>query len=547
MKRLVQIAWFWVFFATAGLGTIFGTPFVMIPVGDPVLEDLRFVMRESGRNFRSFTPPLSRDEAALFLDEINENELSEPGRKAYDRIWNRLNPDVRFSNGLFSLDARINLAVEGRGRTNEDIPWGQGEKKSPAFFSLPVDIFFADTLQLAFTPLLAADPFYYKDPDSHFGTNIPYAEDRFDLNMPLRAFAAAGGSWWNFELGRDRLSYGVAHRGNMAISDTPDYYDLARLSFFASDFKYSILVSQMPLSIEDLTIKDPVELAGSDITETVRRYLYLHRLDLRIWKKFSLGISEGIMVGDSAPELRYFNPMMIFHSFFAWRDYDNWGANKGDMTGSLFSIDMDWTILPSFALYGQFVMNEFSTPYELDRYPDIQPPNGLGFMGGLEYVRALGGWRAVFYGEMVYTSPYLYVLSSPFASFIWMRRLSDLGTKDLRYAWLGHPEGRDTLFYALGSSLNREDLAFSWDLSFVQKGNHTILWDWGKGKGYNDEHTPSGTPENRWIFSIGSEWKPASFIKLAGHLGGAMIFEAEHIKGAREYGLEAIFSAVFTY
>jgi hypothetical protein len=223
MKRLKQIICIWFFFTAAGIGEIFSVPFVMIPVGDPILEDIRFVMRESGRNFRSFTPPLSRDEAALFLNEVNQDELSAPGRKAYDRIRDRINPNVRFSSGLFNLDARINLALEGRGRSNEDIPWGQGDKKSPPVFSLPIDIFFADNLQLAFTPMLATDPFYYKDPDSYFGTNIPYEADRVDMNMPLRAFAAAGGAWWNFELGRDRLSYGVAHRGNMAVSATPDY------------------------------------------------------------------------------------------------------------------------------------------------------------------------------------------------------------------------------------------------------------------------------------------------------------------------------------
>ncbi|MDR1072851.1 MAG: capsule assembly Wzi family protein [Treponema sp.] len=67
--------------------------------------------------------------------------------------------------------------------------------------------------------------------------------------MPLRAFVAAGGAWWNFELGRDRLSYGLGRSGNMAVSDTPDYYDMARLSFFSPVFKYSLLVSQMPFTI----------------------------------------------------------------------------------------------------------------------------------------------------------------------------------------------------------------------------------------------------------------------------------------------------------
>jgi hypothetical protein len=237
---------------------------------------------------------------------------------------------------------------------------------------------------------------------------------------------------------------------------------------------------------------------------------------------------------------------MLFHSFFSWKDYDTWGTN-GDLNGSLFSLDVEWAIMPSLALYGQLVMNEFSTPYELERWPESQAPNGLGYLAGLEYTHTFDHWGTLFYGEFVYTDPYLYVLSSPFGSFYWMRRLSDLTSKARRYTWIGHPEGRDSLLFSLGASANKENISLSSELSFIRKGEHTLVWDWSKGAGFNDQSTPSGTAENKFIATVGAGWKPLPVLSLSAQVSGIFVFNADHIEGQQKIGMETILSAVFTY
>jgi hypothetical protein len=273
----------------------------------------------------------------------------------------------------------------------------------------------------------------------------------------------------------------------------------------------------------------------------------VHRLDFRLFKRVSLGLAEGIMVGHSPLELRFLNPLAIFHSFAAWRDYDEtWGnEERSDMVGSLFSLDASWAILPSLLAYGQFVLNEWSTPYELEHWPDAQAPNATGFLAGVEYTRDIAGWGASFYAEYMYSDPYLYVLSTPFGSYLWMRRISDI--EPLRYRWIGHPEGRDSLVYMGGASFSKEDIGFSLNVAFVQKGEHTLTWDWSMGKESTAEKTPSGVPENTLTLVVGSNWKPLAWLELSAQAGGSVVFNHGHTPGAREYGFDAMIRVKCTY
>ncbi|MDR3123034.1 MAG: capsule assembly Wzi family protein [Treponema sp.] len=543
---------FCLFFAAAPGEGLFAIPFSMIAPGDPVLDDIRLLVRESGASFRSFTPPLSRDELLQTLEEIDPDSLAPPLVELYDRVYAALNPALLYAEGLFGLEAHVNLTPEARVRTNTDIPFGKPDTESPLALALPLAVYFADTVELTITPSFSADPLYYGEQGSRWGVNIPYEARRFDMNMPLRAFVAAGGSWWNAQLGREKVSYGLGHTGNLALSATPDYYDFARLSLFSRNFKYSAFVSQMPLNLNDPQILSDDRKAAATkadaLLNTTQRYLYHHRIDARFFSRVSLGISEALMAGNSPPELRYLSPLIVLHNFWPWRDYEEWGSGeKGYMTGSLFSFDLDWAIIPSLALYGQFVLNEFSTPYELEKYPDDQPPNGLGYLAGIEYTHVFNVWKALVYGEFVYTDPYLYTLSSPFASYVWMRRLSEVGAKPLRYQWIGHGEGRDMALFALGASISITDLQLSADVSFVNRGEHAIEWDWSQDDTALSERAPTGTVEQRLTVGAGAAWRPLAWLSLSGYAAWALLLNAGHSAGVTETGLELYLSVALSY
>ncbi|MDR1072850.1 MAG: hypothetical protein LBL45_04155 [Treponema sp.] len=158
----------------------FASPFIMISSGGiPVLEDLRFLAIQSGESLLSLTPPLSRDEVALILQDIDADSLTPAGEAAYNRVMEAINPKPLYSRGFFSVDAHIQVGVEARIRTNPDIPWTQSVKDSPSLLAAPINFYFADRAQLFIEPSLTKRPQFYESGNAesertNFGTNIPY-------------------------------------------------------------------------------------------------------------------------------------------------------------------------------------------------------------------------------------------------------------------------------------------------------------------------------------------------------------------------------------
>jgi hypothetical protein len=281
------------------------------------------------------------------------------------------------------------------------------------------------------------------------------------------------------------------------------------------------------------------------LDKTTERNLYLHRIDFNLFDVISIGIMEGLMVGNSSLEIRYLSPLMIFHSLYSSWDYPLWGPEQGDLNGSLLSLEVNWNILKAVAVYGQFVMTEYATPYELEGWPDVQPPNGLGYLAGVRYSRSFGAWGSIFYGEFIYTDPYLYMNSSPFASFIWMRRLS-LDASRVRFEFIGYP--RDTVSLTLGAQFFKDDvLRITGECTYLSRGEHGVSWDWGKGPPYTGERTPSGTAENRIIASAAVLWKAFHGLSLGGGITGIVSLDNNHVRGSDAFGGQVSFLASYVY
>lgn len=534
---------------------IYAEPFRMVSAGDPVLEDLRFLSREGGVSLLSLTPPLSGDEIRNALSGVDPDRLSASGREAYHRVLAALARKPAILDAPFGFSVRPELALEARARSTGDIPWSSPETSSASLLTAPFEFFFSDRLYARLDLSVRTDPTYYDRGDGAFGTNVPLGAGQLDMNIPFRSFLSAGGAWWNFQIGRDKVSFGTARTGNLAINDTPSFYDFARVSLFAKNFKYSLFVTQQPMDPSDLLAEGGTIPAGAP-SSTTQRYLYYHRMDARFFDRLSIGVGEGAMVGNSPLELRFLNPLAIYHGYFSWLDYPKWPAEKtsdeGSYVGSLLSIDLDWSIHPGWALYGQFVMNEYTTEYEQDKWPDSARPNGLGYLAGIEHTRSLGPFAATFSLETVYADPYLYTLSSPFCSYISMRRLSALSKKDPLYSWIGHPQGRDFALFSLGADLRRgakgERGAFGGEVgvTYTLQGEHGLRWDWSTGASA-DEVSPSGTVERRLAFKVSPWWSPLDSVTLGTSVALVQIENFRHVKGDEAIGVEGTLSFGWKY
>ena len=539
MKSIRLLFFFLLFFPLQNLSAQL---YDMIPVSDPVLEDLRYLAMASGKPLVSFTPPFSLHEIEQFINSLDEANLPAPAQEAYQRVIKRLNPktNLNLSGDYFALLININSTIEIKTRFDTDVSWYPHYSRIPAFISTPVRFNFSNMVQLYIEPSINVNPDYY-DQTGIFSLNIPFDYYDYDANMPLRAYITAGGPWWNFQLGRDRLFWGTGNMGSLSFSDNASFSDFARLSVFSQFIKYSLVINQMPLTLDD-TIYDRPFIDENSLRHTTQRYFYLHRMDFRFFGKISLGIMEGIMAANSAIELRFLNPFVVFHSFFSWSDYDYWSEmpETGSMVGSFFSVELNWNIIKNFSIYGQMVMNEFSTSDEANNSTDL-PPNAFGYIAGLQYAHSFNTWASVFFLEAIYTDPFLYVLSSPFCSFIQMRRYAAM-----HYYFIGYP--RDNFTCTLGGRFfNNDSLSISGHISWFVQGQRGIKWDWEKGQDAYNARTPTGTAESKIIASFGANWKPLSFLTINGVLTGIYSQNNNHNSNSNKFGGQAELSVSFSY
>lgn len=546
-QKVLTLTFLLVIFITTMLAA---SPFRMIEVNDPLLEDYTFIVRSSDESVLSFTPPLSRDEMVRSLQSISKAGRSQSWMAAYNRIQKALAVPPVFQENALGLTVHPELAVEGRWRSNVAMPWLREEASSPALITLPLEFFFANIFYARGDLIVRNDPSFYNTDQDQIGSNILSDIARIDLNIPLRSYISAGGPWWNIQLGRDKVSFGSGITGNLALSDTPDYYDFFRLSLFSTNFKYSFFITQLPLVTPAYFYADGFEaLRGASFDATTQRYLYMHRWDIRLWKRVSIGISEGVLIGNSPLELRFLNPLTVYHSFFSWNDYPMWGTAQGDMAGSLASLDVEWALGGGISLYGQMVMNQYQTPYELENFGEAAAalPNGLGWLGGIQINHDIYGWRSLFYLEGVYTDPYVYTLSSPFASFIWMRRLSATVVKDLRYAWIGYPEGRDVIVVSMGAKVHKATVSYDFSIMYKNKGEHSLRWDWEKGLNAVAQKTPTGNPEQSLTVAGELQWSVIPPLSLV--IGAAVCnyTQYQHVPGISLFGAEVYFNARYIF
>jgi hypothetical protein len=211
----------------------------------------------------------------------------------------------------------------------------------------------------------------------------------------------------------------------MILSETADRLDYTSLVLFTPDIRLSMT---------------PIELAPD-------RYAYYHTLSIRPARFLSLIFSEAALV-HSTLDLRYCNPVMVFHSYAGWRD--NYGGPDDESpVGTQLGLSAEIVPFGGFKLYGQFVMNQFQTSYEVDNYSTATGiPNSLGGLAGVEYVRQFRDGYLDSRLEGVYSNPWLYILDNHAVSYYQTRRelVAPEGypSREVQ-SWLGSPYGPDTI------------------------------------------------------------------------------------------------------
>jgi hypothetical protein len=508
----------------------------VLAIDDPIVNDTQDILVEAGIPFLSYAAPYSAGELLGEINRIDIEGLSPEGMKKYERVRLALAPRPKYRTDPFGVSLAPEANLDVNWRSNEGIPWVLGYQERPSLIALPIELWGGSRFYGYFEPALRRDYYSVNLPVAELKggvnwTSIPIDLECADMNFPFRSFGTVGGDYWSFRIGRDKLSFGGVGEDNLIVSSKAEWYDYARLSLFFRDFQYSGYVVQLDTD----------------------RYLYLHRVDLLLFSKLSLGLTEGCLVGQDSLQLRYLNPLMIFHGYQAWNDEriaagttTSGGVATTKETsgvGSELGLEADYALSRYVSIEGQFQFNAGQDPLGLKKlfWPaamNALPTDAAYLLGAKVRVPILGGYLR---GDLcgVYSTPYDMILENDDISYIYRRNSnSNYGHQTIE-EWIGFSEGPDCIL-AKGSlgyeTLRGVDVALS--ASYRWKGENDLDTVYSTTAANAEKTTPTGVVEGR--LRLGADMSLPIFHGLA--LSAAAYYthraNADHIQDSTDQSVE---------
>jgi hypothetical protein len=332
-------------------------------------------------------------------------------------------------------------------------------------------------------------------------SNIPPDLYYLDPRFPKRAFLSFGGDHWNLSFGRDRLSWGNGHSGNLILGGHREFDNFVRFAAFFDRFRYDLGTMIFDKHIYDFIppSADFPHLRPNPAPSPAKsRFFLLHRLEFRVGPRLVVSVSENVMYQDESFNLTYLNPAFIYHNF-----------NESSLFNALAGIEADWAAFRGFNVYLQAVLDEATAPNE-----STSRAAAWGALGGVEYALPLRlGSKAGVLSlslEGAYTTPMLY--RRHLIDFLALTSRTDMGgNTNYVIEYIGYPYGGDAVVGQFDASLSFPG-GGRWALGLfaMLHGSMNPLVSHNSG-GYNygtpdiAASTPSGLVEKTYIVSLSGE------------------------------------------
>ena len=496
----------------------------ILPLSSSIYDDMDALYRLTGQVPPSTSRPWSAAEARLILSRLDEESMTPDERRIYieiEKIIDDAEPRWRTEDSSFGFGTELKVQPEIYAHSNgsdfrgeED--WAYTYDERAPFLHLGIDMSVFDTFytyaDLQYTmgrydgdgiekldmtsfpgigaivppgekvDIVTGSKQYY----STFSSNIPPHSSRFEFEWPKRALISIGGSFWNFMLGRDRISWGNSEIGNFVIDGHVGYQDMMRLEFFTDKFKYE----WTNLFFE--TKYYPTEAAGTE--EDSIRMLMAHRLEFRPLSWLSFAISENVMYHAKTLNLKYLNPAFIFHNL-----------NDRTMFNAIAYGEISILPFAGWEIYGQFVLDQARAPNESDRQSDA-----WGVLAGTRSTHSLWGGYIEPSLEFAYTTPLLYRRDG-LDFLMYQRSFTYDGGSPIKLYYIGFPYGGDVmmLHFALDWVLpGKAEASLSFD--GILKGEMNML------KSHNKDGDNSGDANYSGITPSGNEMMRIFILSLYG-------------------------------
>ena len=424
-----------------------------------IYDAIYFLTITNGEVLLSNKKPQSQAQLSNALKNLDVEQLDLLSLQTYYTVAQTLYGNYLFHTNYLKFDVDLSLALQFKALYKSE--------NAPRIDSFTTYNSTPSPISIAFNILITNYCFFYVDVPlqknfaatkvSHTYINMPFFQRDLDYHFPTRAGMSFGGSFFNISIARGPFNVGRSLSGSMLIADTADRLDYFNASVFLKNFSMDINIIQLQHS----------------------RFVFMHELSFRIFKKLAITFHEGLLV-NSYFDPRYLNPFMIMHNHAPW--HDPWQReskmNSSDdvYTSCQLGITLDAVPVKNLRLYGQFAMNQAQTPSELKSgYNYI--PNGMGGVFGAEWVQPLHIGYLIATLEGLYTVPWFYIGKNKWVSFTHYRKENVHSLKSYNDSkidiWLANPYGPDTaaFFARLGFvELNKWEVSFLY--RFVAKGEN---------------------------------------------------------------------------
>ena len=329
----------------------------LIESGHWIYDDFRLLSSETCTGNFTTNTPATVGELKMSFSEYDRESLSPEGQLVYDRAENFLFTQKNlFPGKIFQAGLGFTAAPEVCYKSNEQIDWTYNYfyKNNP--LSMDVGLGISDFFSIGGNYFVGKNYKAFNDPKNF--TNIPLGYDQFEFMFPRFAFGSlgyAGENWGiNLNVGKEGLTIGSTRTGSIIYNKTFETDCYVQLAAYSNDVKYTMNVAEI----------------------SADKFIYFHQLDVRLFKKIKIGVLEGALINKPF-ELRFFNPMVVFHSFAFWKDFINDDEDHFYNEGyccSYLGVTFEANPVRYLRLYGLYAMNEIQLPNEHEgkwlSYPD---------------------------------------------------------------------------------------------------------------------------------------------------------------------------------
>ena len=426
-----------------------------------IYEALSTLSLESQDTLFLDTKPISVGELKFYFSQIDFEKLSDSGKSLYQQVEKFL-----FSTNYFwknykkqqeELATRIDIGLKINPelylKTNKNIPSSINYYFKDWFLTLPIIFGISENVTLQLDVIHGKNFEDSKNPNSY--SNIPFSDSEREYEFPRFAYGNIGAYFkdWGFSatFGREGFSIGDTKLGSIIYNSTfeTDFY--STFSTYSPYFKYNLVASQ----------------AGKD------KFIFLHNFNLKIFSNLKISFTEGCL-RNGPFELRFLNPSMLLHNFYAGFKYGKDDPLKEyDLDNhycSYMGITIDFYPIKNARIYALWAQTELQTSGELTNSYGKMLPDGYGLQLGFDYVIPIKKEKYFFLNiESLFTTPYLYVKQNPDWSMITFR--DDYKTSKDVATWIGTPFGPDTFAISTSFILKQPRLwTFGFEYLFLAKG-----------------------------------------------------------------------------